>query len=301
MKALLPIALLLASSGSPARAAAQAVSAQPSAAATLNDEPITPPSVVYPEEAKKARIQGVVVLEINVSAKGEVIGVRAVSGPEPLRQAAVDAYRHAAYRPLLTDGKPTPAIITTSVNFNLKELPPDTDQKIDAAFEPLHARCQTLSAQNSADAVAACQEALAMANRFSPRFETGVHATAYNDLVLALIAAKRKPEASQLGEEAVSRFVDLNPDVMHHSPAAATAFITRAEIRSLTNNLRGAEKDCLAAEEIIRSLLQNEAEVDKSANYRQQLRETMLLRAAVLDEQHKTSQAKKLREQARYI
>jgi TonB family protein len=271
------------------------------APAPVTDEPLKLPPIVYPAEAKKARIEGTVVLEIKVAPTGEVTSVEALSGPIALRQAAIDAYSHATYKPLLKNGIATPADITTSVNFKLKELPPDTDQQIDQAFEPLHARCQTLYARKDPEAVDVCQKALDMANRFSPNFEKDVHATAYNDLVLALIDAKQKPEAARLGDEAVARFVDPNPAITHHSGAAATAYITRAEIRSLNRNPKGSAADCAAAEEIIRSLLQDEAEVDKAANYRNQLRETMLLHAVVLEQMHKDYEAKKLREQARFV
>jgi TonB family protein len=268
---------------------------------TTVDEPITRPTIVYPADAKKARIEGSVQLQIHVDPTGHVTAVQALDGPVALRQAAIDAYTHAAYKPLLTNGKPAPAVITTSVAFHLQELPPDTDQKLAAAFAPLHVACQNDYATKSPDAVASCQQALDMANRFSPTFLPNEHATAYNDLVLALIAVKGNAQALRLGDQAVDFFLDPNPARTHHSPAAATAYITRAEIRYTVDNYKGTEADCIATEEIVRTLLQDESEVDKSANYRQQLRETMLLHAAAEDHMHRPDKAKKLREQAKYI
>ena len=271
----------------------------------IHDEPLTKPVVVYPADAKKARIEGTVTLQINVSPTGQVTSVEALSGPIALRQAAIDAYAHESYPPLITNGKPTPAIITTAVAFKLNELPPDTDQQLDRAFAPLHTNCQVLSSRKDPTAPDVCRQALDMANRFSPNFERDVHATAYNDLVLALSSVKRNKEATDLANQSIDLFVDSDPVHTVHSSAAATATITRAEIRYLTDNYRGAESDCVAAEEIIRTLLhdelQSEAEVDRSANYRQQLRETMLLHAVALEHQGKKSEANKLREQAKYI
>ena len=70
---------------------------------TLDDQPAAPReeqpalknihkvNAVYPEEAKRKRIQGEVAVEINVNDKGEVTDARAVSGEEVLRPAAVEA------------------------------------------------------------------------------------------------------------------------------------------------------------------------------------------------------------------
>ena len=61
--------------------------------------------------------------------------------------------------------------------------------------------------------------------------------------------------------------------------------------------------DCLAAEEIIHTLLNDgsQDDVDKAANYRQELRETMLLHAVVLEHMDRKAEAKKLRDEAKYI
>lgn len=48
-------------------------------------------NAVYPEEAKRKKIQGEVAVEITVDDKGAVTGARAVSGETLLRQSAVDA------------------------------------------------------------------------------------------------------------------------------------------------------------------------------------------------------------------
>ena len=106
------------------------------AKAPIQDEPLTVPAIAYPADAKKARFQGTVQLQIDVDATGHVTAVQALSGPIPLRQAAIDAYAHATYSPILVNGKPAPAIITTSVNFTLKALPPDTDLRTEWHFGP---------------------------------------------------------------------------------------------------------------------------------------------------------------------
>ena len=135
----------------------------------VNDEPVSVPAIQYPDDAKKARIQGSVELEVSVDATGEVTNVRALSGPVPLRQAAIDAYFHAIYRPLMKDGRPAPAVIETAVNFKLNELPPDTDLLVEQQFKPLQARCQQLSIKHDADAQEVCQKVVDLGRRFSPK------------------------------------------------------------------------------------------------------------------------------------
>lgn len=273
------------------------------------DEPLTPPAVQYPVEAKKARIEGTVQLEVTVDQAGHVTAVQALSGPIALRQAAVDAYTHAAYRPLMKDGRPTPAVIHTSVNFRLQELPPDNDLLVDRNFEPLHARCQQLSAELEAsrksplrkEAIATCRDAVAVSRRFGPATQLEARATALNDLVLLLIApgkgSRQLPEAGVLANEAVTLIAGASP----HVPAIAVAHITRAEVRSLAGDLQGAGQDCIAAEEVFTTLLADEHENERAGGYRGQLRQTLLLHAIVLERDHHPLQARRLRERASTI
>jgi protein TonB len=78
--------------------------------------PITP---IYPRIAISARIGGAVVVEAIISKSGRIESARAVSGPEMLRQAALDAIRSARYSPYLLNGTPTEVETTITVNFKL--------------------------------------------------------------------------------------------------------------------------------------------------------------------------------------
>jgi TonB family protein len=279
--------------------------------APIQDEPLSVPAIVYPADARKARIQGTVQLQIDVDSTGRVTSVQALAGPEALRQAAIDAYSGATYRPILAHGKPAPAIITTSVNFTLKELPPDTDQKIDVQFKPLQANCEQLAqapeTARTPAALEACRKALDMASHFSPGFELEAHATAFNDVVLILIADGKKspdlPEANLLAGQAIDLVQPFATDAKGaaHRPAVAVAYITRAEVRSLAGDLRGAASDCAQAEETLTTLLHDYPENDRAANYRVQLRETLQLHAIVKDRDHRPADARRLRERAASI
>ena len=299
-----PVLLLLAltTTGAPAQTPAPTPT-------QIHDEPLTLPPVLYPDEARQARIEGMVPLQVNVDPTGHVTSVQALGGPTLLRQAAIDAYSRATYPPLITNGRPSPAIITTSVNFSLKELPPDTDLLVDRAFEPLHARCQQASLDrtpnSTQDALDVCRQAVQTADRFSSTAQLEVRATALNDLVLLLIVDGKRsthlPEAGQYADRAVD-LVTTSGKSLPHTQAVAIAYITRAEVRSLAGNLKGSATDCAEAEEVLTTLLADQAkdvkDSDRAGNLRVQLRDTYLLHAIVLQRAGKNKDAQTLRNHA---
>ena len=73
----------------------------------------------YPELARKAGVQGTVVLEAVVSVEGAVTQVRFVSGPEALSQAAMDAVRWWRFEPYSVNGQPATVETTVAVDFRL--------------------------------------------------------------------------------------------------------------------------------------------------------------------------------------
>jgi len=72
----------------------------------------------YPDLARRAGVQGTVVLDIVVS-KGAVTQVKFVSGPGALSQAAMDAVRWWRFEPYLLNGQPAIVETTVVVNFRL--------------------------------------------------------------------------------------------------------------------------------------------------------------------------------------
>jgi len=73
---------------------------------------------VYPQEAKKLRIQGNVILDATVNKQGEVIDLRVLEGPPLLVEAALDAVKQWRF----TTPAQSPAHTTITVNFALSEL-----------------------------------------------------------------------------------------------------------------------------------------------------------------------------------
>jgi protein TonB len=75
---------------------------------------------VYPELAMKAGVQGVVIIEATIDARGRVVGATVLKGLPMLDEAALEAVRKWVYTPTLLDGVPTPVIMTVTVRFRLK-------------------------------------------------------------------------------------------------------------------------------------------------------------------------------------
>jgi periplasmic protein TonB len=74
----------------------------------------------YPEIAKSARVQGIVILECTISPQGRVSNITVLRSIPLLDDAAKAAVSQWVYTPTLLNGVPVPVIMTVTVNFNLK-------------------------------------------------------------------------------------------------------------------------------------------------------------------------------------
>ena len=88
---------------------------------------IKPPKLIrevpprYPEKARQARVEGIVILEAKIDEQGNVIDTRVLRSIPILDQAAIDALMQWKYQPLLIDGKPRKVLFTVTVRFVLHE------------------------------------------------------------------------------------------------------------------------------------------------------------------------------------
>lgn len=71
----------------------------------------------YPEAARPANLQGVIVLDVVVGRDGSVVDVRALNGPDVLAQAAMNALRWWRFEPYRVEGKPAVVDTTVAVEF----------------------------------------------------------------------------------------------------------------------------------------------------------------------------------------
>jgi TonB family protein len=75
---------------------------------------------VYPEQAKKDRVTGSVILAATIGKDGTVERLRVVSGPSALQKAAIDAVQQWRYQPFLLNGNPIEVKTNITVVFTLK-------------------------------------------------------------------------------------------------------------------------------------------------------------------------------------
>jgi TonB family protein len=91
---------------------------------------IKPPDLIfrvepkYPEIARQARVDGIVILEATTDTLGRVSSVKILRSIPLLDQAAIEAVRQWIYEPMLINGRPRGVIFTVTVRFSLSEGTP---------------------------------------------------------------------------------------------------------------------------------------------------------------------------------
>jgi len=73
----------------------------------------------YPPLARQARIQGVVVLQAQISKSGDIENLQLISGHPMLAPAAIEAVKQWKYKPYLLNGEPVEVDTQVQVNFTL--------------------------------------------------------------------------------------------------------------------------------------------------------------------------------------
>lgn len=73
----------------------------------------------YPERAKRAGVQGTVIVRFTIGKSGLVASAEPISGPDLLQDAAVQCVRQWKFRPFLVLGEPVEVETETHVDFTL--------------------------------------------------------------------------------------------------------------------------------------------------------------------------------------
>jgi protein TonB len=73
----------------------------------------------YPQLARQARVQGVVVLRAVISREGKIENLQLVTGHPLLVQSAMDAVSQWRYRPYFLNNEPVEVETQVTVNFTL--------------------------------------------------------------------------------------------------------------------------------------------------------------------------------------
>jgi periplasmic protein TonB len=76
---------------------------------------------IYPEVARVARKEGIVILEAVLDTNGRVTQLRVIRSEPLLDQAAIDAVRQWRYTPSMYYGKPVSVLMTITVRFTLQQ------------------------------------------------------------------------------------------------------------------------------------------------------------------------------------
>lgn len=82
--------------------------------------PISQPNPDYPEAARRARIEGKVILQAIINEQGAVEGVKVLRSNPLLDDAAMAAVRRWRYKPATLDGQPVKVYFTVVVTFKLE-------------------------------------------------------------------------------------------------------------------------------------------------------------------------------------
>jgi len=87
----------------------------------LPPKKINAPQPRYTEEARKARIQGTVILQAIVDADGKISNVKIIKGlPLGLDQSAIDTVKEWLYEPATREGLPVAVYMNLMINFSLQ-------------------------------------------------------------------------------------------------------------------------------------------------------------------------------------
>jgi protein TonB len=180
---------------------------------------IKPPAIikhvppVYPAAARAARIQGRVVVEATIGATGTVVDAKVVRSIPLLDQAALDAVKQWVYEPTIVKGKPTPVVMTVTVNFVLDAAPAQPAEP-PASFDALLA-------------AARFEEAEAVARTAAEHFDLGRRLA---DTAPFAGEAERTRNLAR-AEEHLKRAIELAPD-----PALRRDAMTRLDSYYTTDN-----------------------------------------------------------------
>ncbi len=155
--AIVPLAALRAASPAPAAPGAAPAPQDPQQAVRVGGaikEPIKIKHVnpVYPDIARSARVQGIVILEVMIDAAGFVSDARVLRPVALLDDAALDAVRQWQFTPTELNGQPVPVIMTVTVAFRLDEggnplVAPPPAQRTVVADETAALRAQVAELQ----------------------------------------------------------------------------------------------------------------------------------------------------------
>lgn len=73
----------------------------------------------YPEQARRKRVEGNVVVDAVVSKTGEVVSIKATSGPQALIEASSDSAKGWRWAPTTMNGEPVEVLARITFKYDL--------------------------------------------------------------------------------------------------------------------------------------------------------------------------------------
>jgi TonB family protein len=99
-----------------------ALSGAPLLGVTTNPELLEGSIPVYPEEAREAGIEGIVIVEALIDEQGNVFAADIISSPdERLNKATLEAVAKWKFSPATEDGEAIMKVVRIPVNFDLTD------------------------------------------------------------------------------------------------------------------------------------------------------------------------------------
>jgi TonB family protein len=231
---------------------------------------------IYPTTAQSAKVQGDIVINVEIGPDGLVRSTKVVSGPPMLRHAAASALKQWRYSPFHSGNGsnavtgnvlvsftllPKPVVhtahestangsYTVSVTFPPTDHRGEPDAEIATRFDVPWEPCTrgVIAQATDAGTADACKKAAAIADefpsdrRFTERSRAYVYAaTAYanvRDLQTALHYADKAVEIVKLGHD--------------ENSGNEAAYSIRGEIRAFSGDMEGGDKDLSVAEDFSR-------------------------------------------------
>jgi TonB family protein len=80
---------------------------------------VSRPNPLYPPIAVAARVSGTVILNITIGTNGRVYGIRVISGPAMLQQAAMESVKNWTFKHFTEKGEPVQVETQVAIQFRL--------------------------------------------------------------------------------------------------------------------------------------------------------------------------------------
>lgn len=231
---------------------------------------------VYPAIAQAARVQGNVVIEIEIAPEGLVRSAKAISGPPMLREVTSDAMKQWRYRPFRKGDETIAVIGSVLVTFTLRDKPavhtphestangsysvevtvgpPDNrgqpDEEIANRFEPVWDTCSrgVIAHSTNVETADACRKTAAIADEFSANSRYIERRQSYVYAAIAFANVRYLKTALPYADKAVD-VVRLGHD---DSSGSEAAYSIRGQIRAFSGDMKGSDEDMSIAENFAR-------------------------------------------------